>query len=112
MPFMLLLLAITTVIAMWAYFHYNPHGVHSGKLAGYNVAVLALSALAAVAVASWIFGGAMAMPGKEKFAWYLAIMAGGLVFNVIAAAAGFLRNFVVFPHAKRPVPPHDAPQRF
>ena len=112
MPFMLLLLAITTGIAMWAYFHYNPHGVPAGKLAGYNAAVLALSAVAAFAVGAWIFGAAAAMPGKEKFAWYLGIMAGGMVYNVIAAAGGFLRNFVVFPHAKRPAPPHDAPQRF
>lgn len=112
MPFMILLLAITTGIAMWAFFHYNPHGVPSGKLMGYNARVLVLSAVAAFAVGYRIFAGAMSMPGKEKFAWYLGIMAGGMVYNVIAAAGGFIRIFMVFPHAKRPVPPHDAPQRF
>jgi hypothetical protein len=54
------------------------------------------------------------MPAKVIFAWYPRIMAGGMVLNVNvnAAAGGFLRNFVVFPHARRPAPPHDAPQRF
>lgn len=84
----------------------------AGKPVGFNIAVLVLAAVAAFAVGSWIFGAAAAMPGKEKFAWHPGIMAGGLVYNVIAAAGGFLRNFVVFPHARGPVPPHDAPQRF
>jgi hypothetical protein len=112
MPFMILLLALTTAIAMWAFFHYNPHGVPAGKLMGYNAAVLLVAAIAAVAVGAWIFGAAAAMPGKEKFSWYLGIMAGGMVYNVIAAAGGFIRNFVVFPQAKRSVPSHEAPQRF
>lgn len=112
MPFMILLLAITTVIAMWAYFHYNPYGVPAGRLMGYNAGVLVLSAAAAFAVGYWIFGAAASMPGKEKFSWYLGIMAGGMVYNVIAAAGGFIRNFVVFPQSKRSVPRHEAPQRF
>jgi len=111
MPFMLLILAATTGIALWAFVHYNPGGVSPGSLLAYNLAVSAASLAAGIAVGMWLFEAASGMPGKEKLAWYLGIMAGGLVFNVVMAAAGFLRNMAVFPKSTRD-PAHQEEPRF
>jgi len=110
-PFMLLILVATTVIALWAFIHYNPGGVSAGSLLAYNVAVAAVSLAAGLAVGAWLLSAAAGMPGKEKFAWYLGIMAGGLVFNVVMATGGFLRNMVVFPTSRRD-PAHQQAPRF
>jgi hypothetical protein len=108
---MLLILAATTAIALWAFVHYNPGGVRPGYLLACNLAVAAVSLAAGLGVGAWLLNAAAEMPGKEKFAWYLGIMAGGLVFNVVMASGGFLRNMVVFPMSRRD-PAHQQAPRF
>jgi hypothetical protein len=98
MPFMLLLLIFLTAAVVWAFFRLMPHGVGGAAPLTYNIATLVVAAVVSVLVAQWIFSGAAADPQRlEKFGWYLAIMAGGIAFNIIVASAGLLRNFYVFP---------------
>lgn len=98
MPFMLLLLIFLTAAVLWAFFRLMPHGVAGAGPLTYNIATLVIALVVSVLVAQWIFSGAAADPQRlEKFGWYLAIMAGGIAFNVIVASAGLLRNFFAFP---------------
>lgn len=112
MPFMFLTLAVVAVIAVSAFFGTNPRVRDTRKLLAYNVATLALSVPAAVAVGWWIYADAsLVKVGERGMAAYLGIMSGGNAALLVIAVGGLVRNFALFPRSKRLPPPDPAPYR-
>ena len=106
MPLMLLLLLFLTGMVIWAFFHFMPHGVTGNAPLIYSVTALVVAVVASVLVSQWILSGVALDPKRlEKFGWYLAIVAGGLTFNIVVASAGLMRNFLLFPSR------HGSPDR-
>lgn len=97
MPFMLLILAFLLYMVVWGFFHYQPKDANARKLLAYNVLLLIVSAVIAVAIGAWIHAGAELLPEKRHMMWYLTIMATGTAFMIVVAAGGMVRNFLVFP---------------
>jgi hypothetical protein len=104
---MLLIFGFLLCAVLWAFFHYRPRGVDKRSLAVYNIVSIIVAVPIAIAVAYWIYAGAADMPEKQKLAAYLALMAGGTAYLIVVSFAGLVRNFFVFPLAKRAGAPED-----
>jgi hypothetical protein len=102
MHFMFLIMAFLLCAVVWGFFHANPQGVSRASLLGWNIGILALGVILALAAAIPLYHDAVAAkPDHKSVAVYLAIMAGGSGFMIIVAVGGLLRNLLVFPLAKR-----------
>jgi hypothetical protein len=102
MHFMLLIMAFLLGAVIWGYFHSNPRGVPPGRLLACNIVVLALAVIAGLAAGFVLYADAVVRrPEQLGMSVYLAIMAGGTAFMIVAASGGLLRNLVLFPLSKR-----------
>lgn len=109
MPFVFLTLAVTVIIAVTAFFNTTPHVANRRAVILFNVAVMALSVPAAVAVGSWLYADAVTVKAGEKgMATFLSIMGGSCVALLVVSVGGLVRNFVVFPRSRRLPPPDTA----
>ena len=97
MQLMLVLFAALTVIEIWALFTHRPSGRGGRRVLAYDIGTLAVALVIGVIVGKWIHSGAAPDPEKWAMHLYLAIMAGGMGFNITVAVAGILRNLVFFP---------------
>ena len=108
MHFMLLILAFLLGIVVWGFFHANPAGVPPRRLLACNAGILALAMAAAWLVVSVLYGRALQVKADEPgLATYLAIMASGTAFLIVATLGGMLRNLFVFPISRRAAPPRE-----
>ncbi|MBI3147839.1 MAG: hypothetical protein HYZ17_04925 [Betaproteobacteria bacterium] len=99
---MFLILAVLLYLVVWGLFHTNPKGVPAAHLLIYNIVVLAVAVVIGPIVGYYLYLDASVVKAHEKgLAGYLGIMAGGTAFLIIVAAAGMVRNLVVFPLGKR-----------
>ena len=96
MQLMLVMLAALTAIVIWALFTNRPSRQVGARILAYDVGTLAAALAIGVVVGKWIHSGAAPDPEKWALHLYLAIMAGGLGFNITIAVAGILRNLVFF----------------
>lgn len=102
MHFMFLIFAFLLCAVVWGFFHSNPGGVPRGKLLACNVFVLALGLAAAGTAGVVLHGDALlARPDERAMAVYLAVMAGGTAFMIVAAMGGLARNLLLFPLSSR-----------
>lgn len=97
MQLMLVLLAGLTAIVIWVLFTHRPIGRSGPRILAYDIGTLAVAMLVGAIVGRWIHSGAAPDPEKWALHLYLAIMAGGMGFNIMVAVAGILRNLVFFP---------------
>ncbi len=110
MHFMFLILAILLYLVIWGLFHTNPKGVPKKNLLIYNLAVLVAAAMIGPLVGYYLYLDASVVKAHEKgMAGYLSIMAGGTAFLIVVAAAGMVRNLIVYPLSKRQVEPPAHP---
>jgi len=102
MHFMFLILAILLYLVVWGLFHTNPKGVPKKNLLIYNITVLVIAAIIGPIVGYYLYLDASVVRANEKgLPAYLGIMAGGTAFLIVVAAAGMVRNLIVFPLSKR-----------
>jgi hypothetical protein len=102
MHFMVLILIFLLGAVLWGFFHSNPQGVPTLKLALVNVAILIAALVIGVLVGSALYADAVSVKAGEKgMATYLAIMAAGTSFLIVVAAGGLARNLLLFPISKR-----------
>ncbi|MBI3370224.1 MAG: hypothetical protein HY017_00525 [Betaproteobacteria bacterium] len=97
MQLMLVLLAGLTIIVIWALFTHRPIARGGPRILAYDIGTLAAALVIGSVVGKWIHSGAAPDPDKWALHLYLAIMAGGMGFNITIAVAGILRNLVFFP---------------
>lgn len=115
MHFMFLILAILLYLVVWGLFQTNPKGVPKKNLLIYNLVVLVVAVIIGPLVGYYLYLDAAVVKAHEKgLAAYLGIMAGGTAFLIVVAAAGMVRNLIVFPLSKRqveaPANPGEPPQ--
>ncbi|CAG1011387.1 hypothetical protein BURK2_04248 [Burkholderiales bacterium] len=104
MHFMFLILAILLYLVVWGLFQTNPKGVPKKNLLIYNLAVLVVAATLGPIVGYYLYLDASVVRAHDKgLPAYLGIMAGGTAFLIVVAAAGMVRNLVVFPLSRRQV---------
>jgi hypothetical protein len=102
MHFMLLILVFLLCAVVWGFFHANPRGVDARWLLAFNVAILVLGVILALAAAIPLHGDALAQrPEHPALAVYLAIMVAGSGFMIVVAVGGLVRNLLVFPLSRR-----------
>lgn len=102
MHFMVLILLFLLGMVLWGFFHSNPQGVSRVGRAACNALVLAAAVAGALASALILHGDALARrPEEPALAIYLAVMAGGTAFMILATVGGLLRNFAIFPPSRR-----------
>jgi len=102
MHFMVLILIFLLGAVLWGFFHSNPQGVPTLRLALINAAILIAALIVGAIVGSVLYADAVSVKAGEKgMATYLGIMAAGTVFLIVVAAGGLVRNLVVFPVSKR-----------
>lgn len=101
MLFMVLIFLTLLTIVVWAFVHYSPKGVGKKGLLVFNAVVLGVGVPLAAIVGLWIYEAGAAFPEKRQFAWYLGLMAGGSAFMLFVTVAGLVRNFGVYPLARR-----------
>jgi hypothetical protein len=98
----LVVLAVLLVIAVAAFLRTSPRGVAPRRVLAFNVATLALSVPASVAVGAVLHADAVAAQvGQGGMAMYLAVMASGATALLVIAVGGLVRNFVAFPLSRR-----------
>ncbi len=106
MPFAFLSLLATVVITVVAFVATSPRVANTRALLAFNVAVLATALPVGCAVGAWLHADAIVAKPDERFmALYLAIMGGAAVALILVAVGGLVRNFFLFPRAKRLPPP-------
>ncbi|MEJ2173356.1 MAG: hypothetical protein P8Y76_00160 [bacterium] len=102
MHFMVLILIFLLGVVVWGFFHSNPQGVPTLRLALVNAAILIAALVIGAIVGSALYGDAVSVKAGEKgMATYLAIMAAGTSFLIVVAAGGLVRNLLLFPISKR-----------
>ncbi len=115
MFFMFLILAILLYLVVWGLFQTNPKGVPKKSLLIYNLVVLVAAATLGPIVGYYLYLDASVVRADDKgLPAYLGIMAGGTAFLIVVAAAGMVRNLIVFPLSRRqietPVTSDQAPR--
>lgn len=102
MHFMVLILIFLLGAVLWGFFHSNPQGVPTLRLALVNAAILIVALVIGAVVGSALYADAVSVKAGEKgMATYLAIMAAGTSFLIVVAAGGLVRNLLLFPISKR-----------
>lgn len=102
MAFMMVLLVFLVAVTVWAYFHTSPRAAGARKVMLYDAAILLAAALVGYAVGMSLYADAVvAKKSHAGMPTYLSIMAGSTASLIVVLAGGVIRNFFVFPIAKR-----------